>query len=309
MAGYADGGWDSGGFMGSAGESSQGMDNDAVGSGLGSDFFGNAFGAGKVSNMDRALAMQRARLGLPAIGLPRGISRAMQKAWASGANPWSGQPIGAGVDLGQLSGEERAAVLSGTKGTGGLSQNYGRLSGALGPTIGLNTDPAALAAVEKARAHFANITTQKSPFNQELENFAQTIGKTGQNLNTQDMQSFDKAVRAGKSFATAPGINSGSYDDEGMPAWGGFGYMDPTQGPGAPNNQGWDAGEFSNNNLGYNAGEFAGNNLGWSAGEFGPSQPGGYNMTGNVDGGGDGFLPPRRVKRNYEPDFIGGDDM
>ena len=57
--------WDSGGFMGSAGESSQGMDADPVGSGLGADPFGNIFG----KNYDswwRHDAGVRARMGLPA---------------------------------------------------------------------------------------------------------------------------------------------------------------------------------------------------------------------------------------------------
>jgi|ETNmetMinimDraft_18_1059904.scaffolds.fasta_scaffold28427_2 hypothetical protein len=47
------------------GESSQGMDADAVGSGLGADALGNIFGP-NVDSM-RALALERARLGLPAL--------------------------------------------------------------------------------------------------------------------------------------------------------------------------------------------------------------------------------------------------
>lgn len=144
-------------------------------------------------------------------------------------------------DAAVRSGTSDAGPL-GTSGQGGVSQNYGRFSGGLGPSIALNTNPTALAAVDAQRAHLKNITTQKSPFNQELENFALTLGKTGQTLNTRDMQAYDKAVRAGQSFATAPGINYGSYDDEGMSDWSGFGYMDPTQGPA---NMGWDAGEFA----------------------------------------------------------------
>ena len=51
----------------------------------------------------------------------------------------------------------------GTAGQSGVSQNYGNLSDILGQTIGLNTDAAALAAVDKERAHLAAATAQKGP--------------------------------------------------------------------------------------------------------------------------------------------------
>lgn len=313
-------GWSDADALG-IGESSQGMDANPVGSGLGADEFGRIFGNRRMSRADIAYARNRALMrGLPA--LSGGLSVAMQEAYARGYNPWSGEPIDA-------SAKEREALAR------AMAMLNMHEKARMTPTF------------DKMR-HIENIATQKSPPNQELENFARAIGKTAQTLNTQDMQAFDKAqlqatgqswsqkqrafvddknkqVQNSRSkayrdaisawankFAGQPitqanyqdyqtidqlvgpyaydqeamqqmmaqrhgsdlsadtdsgwdnlafgpdtpmgnvsfggqmanALNTGSYDDEGMPAWGGFGYMDPTQGPGAPNNLGWDAGEF-----------------------------------------------------------------
>ena len=328
------------------GESSQGMDANPTGSGLGSDEFGNIFGSRPMSRAAIAYARNRALMrGLPA--LSGGLSVAMQEAYARGYNPWSGEPIG--TDAKEKEALARAMAMVNMHEKARMTPTFDEMS------------------------HLENITTQKSPFNQELENFARTIGKTAQTLNTKDMQACDKAqlqatgqswsqkqrafvddknkqVQNSRSkayrdaisawankFAGQPitqdyqtidqfvgpyaydqedmqqmmaqrygsdlsadtdsgwdnlafgpdtpmgnvsfggqmanALNTGSYDDEGMPAWGGFGYMDPTQGPGAPNN------------------------LGWDAGEFGTAPPGGYNMSCDIDGGGEPWWPPKGVPR------------
>ena len=71
-----------GGFMGSAGESSQGMDADPAGAGLGADMSGNIFGRGIADEISAILA----RMGLPAAGY--GLNRTQQQAYQAGFNPY-----------------------------------------------------------------------------------------------------------------------------------------------------------------------------------------------------------------------------
>lgn len=161
----------------------------AVGQGIGSDRMGGLAGARQGASIDDIGAWYAANID-PNLSVASGGSSLADLMAAS-----------------ETEGEFQSNLASilGTMGQGGLSQDYGRLSGVLGDTIALGTDAAAAAKVEEDRQHAIAVAqalaAQKAPFNQQLENFAQVLGKTAQTLNAQDMQAFDQAVRSGTSDA------------------------------------------------------------------------------------------------------------
>ena len=161
----------------------------AVGPGIGSDRMGGLAGARQGASIDDIGAWYAANID-PNLSVASGGSSLADLMAAS-----------------ETEGEFQSNLASilGTIGQGGLSQDYGRLSGVLGDTIALGTDAAAAAKVEEDRQHAIAVAqalaAQKAPFNQQLENFAQVLGKTAQTLNAQDMQAFDQAVRSGTSDA------------------------------------------------------------------------------------------------------------
>ena len=161
----------------------------AVGPGIGSDRMGGLAGARQGTSIDDIGAWYAANID-PNLSVASGGSSLADLMAAS-----------------ETEGEFQSNLASilGTMGQGGLSQDYGRLSGVLGDTIALGTDAAAAAKVEEDRQHAIAVAqalaAQKAPFNQQLENFAQVLGKTAQTLNAQDMQAFDQAVRSGTSDA------------------------------------------------------------------------------------------------------------
>ena len=161
----------------------------AVGPGIGSDRMGGLAGARQGASIDDIGAWYAANID-PNLSVASGGSSLADLMAAS-----------------ETEGEFQSNLASilGTMGQGGLSQDYGRLSGVLGDTIALGTDAAAAAKVEEDRQHAIAVAqalaAQKAPFNQQLENFAQVLGKTAQTLNAQDMQAFDQAVSSGTSDA------------------------------------------------------------------------------------------------------------
>ena len=161
----------------------------AVGPGIGSDRMGGLAGARQGTSIDDIGAWYAANID-PNLSVASGGSSLADLMAAS-----------------ETEGEFQSNLASilGTMGQGGLSQDYGRLSGVLGDTIALGTDAAAAAKVEEDRQHAIAVAqalaAQKAPFNQQLENFAQVLGKTAQTLNAQDMQAFDQAVSSGTSDA------------------------------------------------------------------------------------------------------------
>ena len=161
------------------------------------DWSGGAVGPGIGSGMGGGMAGARQGVSIDDIGAWYAANIDPNLSQASTGTSLA-DLISASETEGEL--QSNLASILGTMGRGGLSQNYGKLSGALGDSIALGTDPVAAAEVEKNRRHAIAVAralaNQKAPFNQELENFAQTIGKTAQTLNTQDMQAFDKAQLA-----------------------------------------------------------------------------------------------------------------
>ena len=161
----------------------------AVGPGIGSDRMGGLAGARQGTSIDDIGAWYAANID-PNLSVASG-------------GPSLADLMAASETEGEF--QSNLASILGTMGQGGLSQDYGRLSGVLGDTIALGTDAAAAAKVEEDRQHAIAVAqalaAQKAPFNQQLENFAQVLGKTAQTLNAQDMQAFDQAVSSGTSDA------------------------------------------------------------------------------------------------------------
>ena len=166
------------------------------------DFSGGARGPGIGSDRSGSLAGARQGTSIDDVG-----------AWYSENIDPNLSQASTGTNLAELmaasqtEGELQANLASilGTMGQGGLSQDYGNLSDVLGKTIGLHSDEDAAAVVEQNRQHAITVAkalaAQTAPFNQQLDSFAQVLGKTAQTLNTQDMQAFDAAVKSGTSDA------------------------------------------------------------------------------------------------------------
>ena len=161
----------------------------AIGPGIGSDRSGSLAGARQGTSIDDIGAWY-------AENIDPNLSQA-----STGTN--LAELMAASQTEGEL--QANLASILGTMGQGGLNQDYGKLSGVLGDTIGLHSDEDAAAVVEGDRQHAIAVAqalaAQKAPFNQQLDSFAQVLGKTAQTLNTQDMQAFDAAVKSGTSDA------------------------------------------------------------------------------------------------------------